>query len=49
MVKNFGSMEILSKKDNHKVYRGGGTGPADQAAARPIIISKSQEKNKIND
>jgi len=29
--------------------RGGGTGPADQAAAGPIIISKSQEQIKIND
>jgi len=29
--------------------RGGGTGPADQATAGPIIISKSQEQIKIND
>jgi len=28
---------------------GGGTGQADQAAARPIIISKSQDQIKIND
>jgi len=27
----------------------GGTGLADQAATRPIIISKSQEHIKIND
>jgi len=29
--------------------RGGGTGLADQAAAGPIIISKSQVQIKIND
>jgi len=29
--------------------KGGGTGPADQAATRTIIISKSQEQIKIND
>jgi len=29
--------------------RGGRTGPADQAATRPIIISKSQEQIEIND
>jgi len=27
-------------------YRGGRTGQADQAAARPIIISESQEQIK---
>jgi len=31
------------------VLRGGETGPADQAATKPIIISKSQEQIKIND
>ena len=30
-------------------FKGGGTGQADQVAARPIIISKSQEQIKIND
>jgi len=31
------------------VFRDGGTGPADQAAAGPIITSESPEQFKIND